>query len=292
MAANAAIVLIIQTMNKLIIYLTIITTFSSCKFFQSDQDKAIELVQQAKAIERSTEGTWLDYANKRAEDEPNVKHFWKADETDEKGVFLVSFQDSAGWGVRWEAILKEKIVKMVTGNDYLCMKYNLSRFDPEMLFEISNITLDTLKVEGDKLEQGFWESLFSSPKYKNVVVYRFQADVTNNTDKYITDATINGKLKLIFKEKTIIGASGSSSFNSSISKSKPWGPKEVKTISLRTKDIDKVYLNYTPEYTVFELNLEAEDPIGFSYNKNIWENNLSREWANFTSQLKDTTKQQ
>ena len=247
MAANAAIVLIFQTMNKLIIYLIIITTFSSCKFFKSDQDKAIELVQQAKALERSEEGTWLDYANKRAEDEPNVKHFWKAKETDEKGVFLVSFQDADGWGVRWEATLEEKIVKMVTGNDYLCMKYNLTKLDPETLFEISNITLDTLKVEGEKLDQGFWESMFSSPKYKKVVVYRFNADVKNNTDKYITDATIKGKLKLIFKEKTIIGASSSSSFNSSISKSKPWEPGQVKTISLRTKDIDKVYLNYTPE---------------------------------------------
>jgi len=278
-------------MKKIILILIIATSISSCSFFKSEEQKAIELVQQAKSIERGSEGTWLDYANKRAEEDPNTKQFWKANEIDEKGISLVSFQDSAGWGVRWEATLKEKIVKMVTGNDYLCMKYNLSRFDPEMLFEISNITLDTLKVEGEKLEQGFWEGLFSSPKYKNVFVYRFQADVTNNTDKYITDATIDGKLKLIFKEKTIVGASGSSSFNSSISKSKPWGPKEVKTISLRTKDIDKVYLNYTPEYTVFELNLEAEDPIGFSYNKNIWENDLSEKWATFTSQLKNTTKQ-
>ncbi len=278
-------------MNKIILCLIITTSLSSCKFFMSDQDKAIELVQQAKAIERSNEGTWLDYANKRAEAEPNTKHFWKAEETKEKGVFLVSFQDSLGWGVRWEATLKEKIVKMVTGNDYLCMKYNLTRFDPEMLFEISNISLDTLKVEGEKLEQGFWESIFSSPKYKNVVVYRFQADVTNNTDKYITDATIKGKLKLIFKEKTIIGSSGSTSFNSSISKSHPWEPGQIKTISIRTNDIDKVYLNYTPDYTVFELNLEAEDPIGFSYDKNIWENDLSEKWTYFTSQLKETVKQ-
>lgn len=278
-------------MKKIIITLIVAVTLSSCNLFKSDQDKAIELVQQAKAFESSNEGTWLDYANKRAEAEPNEKHFWKAEETEDKGVFLVSFQDADGWGVRWEATLKEKIVKMVTGNDYLCMKYNLTKLDPEMLFEISNITLDTLKVEGEKLNQGFWESMFSSPKYKNVVVYRFNAEVKNNTDKYITDATINGKLKLIFKEKTIVGASSSSSFNSSISKSKPWEPGQVKTISLRTKDIDKVYLNYTPEYTIFEINLEAEDPIGYSYDKNILENDVSEKWITFTSQLKDTTKQ-
>lgn len=260
---------------------------TSCNLFKSDEDKAIELVQQSKSTEIDDTKTWLDYANERAKEEPNKKHFWKAEKTDSVGIYLVSFQDEKGWGVRWEATLKEKIVKKITGNDYLCMKYNLTRFDPEQLFEISNVTLDTLKVEGEKLEQGFWESLFSNPKYKNVVVYRFEADVTNNTDKFITDAQIKSKLKLIFEEKTIIGANSSSSFSNSISKSKPWGPGEKKSISIRTKDIDKVYLNYKPPYVVFEINMEAEDPIGFSYDKNIWEVNLTDKWAIFTSGLKE-----
>lgn len=260
---------------------------TSCNLFKSDEDKAIELVQQSKSTEIDDTKTWLDYANERAKEEPNKKHFWKAEKTDSVGIYLVSFQDEKGWGVRWEATLKEKIVKKITGNDYLCMKYELTRFDPEQLFEISNVTLDTLKVEGEKLEQGFWESLFSNPKYKNVVVYRFEADVTNNTDKFITDAQIKSKLKLIFEEKTIIGANSSSSFSNSISKSKPWGPGEKKSISIRTKDIDKVYLNYKPPYVVFEINMEAEDPIGFSYDKNIWEVNLTDKWDVFTSGLKE-----
>lgn len=276
-------------MRNYITFVALSISIASCNLFKSDEDKAIELVQQSKLTEFDGNKTWLDFANERAKAEPNKKQFWKAEKTDSTGVFLVAFQDEKGWGTRWEAILKDKIVRLVTGNDYLCMKYNLSRFDPEMLFQISNITLDTLKVEGEKIEQGFWESLFSNPKYKNVVVYRFEADVINNTDKYITDASIKGKLKLIFKEKTIIGASGSTSFNSSISKSKPWEPGQVKKVSIRTKDIDKVYLNYKPDYTVFELNLEAEDPIGFSYNKNIWEIDLSDKWEQFTNKLKQTS---
>lgn len=260
---------------------------SACNLFKSDEDKAIELVQQSKSTEIDDTKTWLDYANEIAKEEHNKKHIWKAEKTDSVGVFLVSFQDEKGWGTRWEAILKEKIVRKINGNDYLCMKYNLSGFDPELLFEISNIRLDTLKVEGEKIEQGFFESLFSNPKYKNVVVYRFEADVTNNTDKYITDAQIKSKLKLIFEEKTIIGANSSTSFSSSISKSKPWGPGETKPISIKTKDIDKVYLNYKPPYVVFEINLEAEDPIGFSYDKNIWEVDLTDKWDDFTAGLKE-----
>lgn len=274
-------------MKNLIAIIFFSLFITSCSLFQSDEDKAIELVQQSKSTEIDGNKTWLDFANERAKTEPNKKQFWKAEKTDSVGVYLVSFQDEKGWGTRWEATLKEKIVKLITGNDYLCMKYNLTRFDPELLFEISNVKVDTLKVEGEKIEQGFWESLFSNPKYKNVVVYRFEADVTNNTDKFITNASIKGKLKLIFEEKTIIGASGSTSFNSSISKSKPWEPGQAKKISIRTKDIDKVYLNYKPAYTVFELNLEAEDPIGFSYDKNIWEVDLSDKWEQFTSELKN-----
>jgi len=122
---------------------------TSCNLFKSDEDKAIELVQQSKSTEIDDTKTWLDYANERAKEEPNKKHFWKAEKTDSVGIYLVSFQDEKGWGVRWEATLKEKIVKKITGNDYLCMKYELTRFDPEQLFEISNVTLDTLKVEGE-----------------------------------------------------------------------------------------------------------------------------------------------
>jgi hypothetical protein len=274
-------------MKHSLIILIVAFTLNACSLFKSDEEKAIELVQQSKSTEIDDNKTWLDFANERAKAEPNKKQFWKAENTDSAGVFLVSFQDDKGWGTRWEATLKEKIVKMITGNDYLCMKYNLTRFDPELLFEISNVRLDTLKVEGEKIEQGFFESLFSNPKYKNVVVYRFEADVTNNTDKYITDAQIKSKLKLIFEEKTIIGANSSTSFSSSISKSKPWGPGETKPISIKTKDIDKVYLNYKPPYVVFEINLEAEDPIGFSYDKNIWEVDLTNKWDDFTAGLKE-----
>ncbi len=262
---------------------------TSCSLFKSDKTKVIELVQQTKTTELVNSQTWLDYANDMAKKEANIKHVWEAEETKEAGVFLVAFKDEKGWGARWEVTLKEKIVKYINGNDYLSMKYGLSRLDGETEFSISNITTDTLKVEADKMAQGFWESLFSNPSYKKVVVYRFEADITNNSDKYITDATINGRLKLIFKEKTIVGGSGSSSFNSSISKSKPWEPGQTKKISIRTKDIDKVYLNYTPEYSVFELNLQAEDPIGFSYDKNIWEADKSSEWKYFTETLKQST---
>jgi len=271
-------------MKKGIIIFLASLVFYSCNFFKSNRDKAIALVQQTK-----TDGySGLDVANKEAKKDPNNKFTWEAKKTKEDGVFLVTFGDTAGWGQWWEVTLKEKIVKLVTGNDYLCMKYNLSQLDPSGFFKISNITLDTLMVKNEKIDQGFWQNLLSSPKYKNVIVYCFQADVTNNTDKYITSAAINGKLKLIFKEKTIIGASGETSFNTTISKENTWNPGETKTVSIQTEDINKVYLNYTPAYTVFEINIEAQDPIGFLYNKVIFEDNLDEKWTTFISELNDS----
>lgn len=274
-------------MNKLIIIISALIIFNRCNLFKSEEDKAIELVQITKMNNYSESKTWLDDANEQAKDEPNNIFIWKGEKTSNEGVFLVAFQDTASWGTRWEVTLKEKIVKRINDNDYLSRKYNLSRLDNNTLFIISNTTIDTLMVDNQKLSQGFFESLFSKPKYKKVVIYKFEAEVTNNTDKFITKVDIAGTLKLIFKEKTIIGANGSTSFNSSISKEKPWAPGETKTISIKTKDIDKVYLNYIPEYTVFELNLEAQDPIGFSYDKAIWEINLTKRWPKFTAQLNE-----
>jgi hypothetical protein len=274
-------------MKNAISIILLMLCFNSCSLFKSDEDKAIELVQQTQTGMYFESKTWLDKANEDAKEDPNNKFVWEAKKTEEESVFLVSFQDTAGWGTRWEVILKQKIVKTINGNDYLSRKYNITRLDANGLFTISNTSIDTLMVDNEKISQGFWADLFSSPKYRKVVIYKFQAEVTNNTDKYITNVDIEGKLKLIFKEKTIVGTSGFTSFNSSVSKDKPWIPGETITITLKTKNIDKVYLNYIPEYAIFELNLEAQDPIGFSYDKNIWEVNLTERWSNFTASLKN-----
>lgn len=276
------------TMEKFIIVIcAAILSMYSCK---PAGEQAIELVQQTKATENYdnqllNSKTWQDYANEVAGKEPNNTFRWSAQQTDSVGVYLVAFTDSKGWGTRWEVTLKEKIVKHINSNEYLSRKYGLSRFDSEQPFLIKNITSSKFGVENEKIAQGFWEELANGPKYKRVVVYRFEADVTNNTDKFITSGEINGKLKLIFEEKTIIGASSTISFKASINTSKPWEPGDTKHITIKTKDIDKVYLNYNPPYVIFEIELIASDPIGFAYKRNIWEVNLTEEWKKFNNEL-------
>ena len=271
-------------MKQTAIIIVMACFFSSCSFFKSDETKAIELVQQTN-IGGIINSTWLDQANQEAKDQPNTKFKWIATKAPEAGIFLVSFEDEKTWGRKWEVTLKEKIVKLINDNDYLSMKYGYSRFDGDANFTISNISVDTLKVEAAQVYQGFWESMFSSPKYKSEIVYRFEADVTNNTDKFITRAKLDGTLKLIFKEKTIEGSSGTYTLKPSVSQENPWAPGETKSIVIRTKNIEKIYLNYKPEYTVFQIELKAEDPIGFTYSKNILEADKSTDWKYFTERM-------
>lgn len=272
-------------MKNAFFLLLVILSFSGCEYFKSQEQKAIELVQKTNTTAILANQTWLDLANQEAKEAPNTKFKWVATKAKEEGVYIVSFEDEKSWGRRWEVTLKEKIVKLINGNDYLTLKYGFSRFDSDNNFVVSNITIDTLEVEAAQIYQGFWESFLSSPKYKSEIVYRFQANVTNNTDKYISKASLTGSLKLIFKEKTIEGTSGTSGLKPAVSESNPWAPGETKSISIKTKNIEKIFLNYKPEYTVFEINLNAEDPIGFTYDKNILEADKSSDWRDFTQKL-------
>ena len=234
-------------MRKLLLFIPLLFVAifaSSCK---SEEEKSIELVQATKAAEINIDGisgagTWLDYANEQVKNEPNKIFKWEAKKTDTLGVYLVAFKDEKGWGRRWEVTLKEKLVKDINSNDYLSMKYGLSRFDSEMRFKVSNIETAKLSIEKERVSQDFWSEIAYGAKYQTVVVYRFEGDVTNNTDKFITAAQLDGKLKLIFQEKTIVGANSSVSFKSSISTSKPWEPGATKRVVIKTTDIDRVYL--------------------------------------------------
>lgn len=256
-----------------------------CALFKSDEDKAVELIQQAKADIGllNQNQTWLDFANNKIKAETNVKYIWKAEKTKEAGVFLVSFQDTAGWGNRWEVTEREKLVKLVDDNDYLCIKYGLSSYDKETPFKVSNIRLNSISVEKQEPSYANLFAAMFGPKQraKKIVVYNFKADIKNTSDKFISDLDIKGELKLIFKEKTIVGTSGSSALSSSISRANPWKPGQTRTLFIKTDDIEKIYLNYRPEYAMFLVNLKAEDPIGYSYSKAVYETDLSDNWNKF-----------
>jgi hypothetical protein len=278
-------------MKKLMVIFGL-TILTACSFFENKEKKAIEICQKAK-VQLSTDNafanlllnayggalglgenaTWLDYANMQAKKEPNKKYDWKAEATSEKNIYLVAFVDQDKWGQRWEVDIEQQIVKFVNQNEYLSRKYGLSRFDPEGNFEITNITTDTLKLAS--------QYDYYSENSSKEIVYVFKASVINKTGKTITDADISGKLQVIFKDKTVEGENDwDSGFKNKISKSRPWNPDTEKDFYIKTKGIETVYLDYKPEYVFFEINLKAEDPVGFSYDKNIAEYDLKYKWEN------------
>lgn len=103
--------------------------------------------------------------------------------------------------------------------------------------------------------------------------------VTNNTDKTITKANISGLVQIIFKDKCIESKNDwTSGFKRKISKSNPWKPNEKIEFYIKTKSIEEIYLQYNPEFVFFCVNLVAEDPIGYKYNRDIKEYNLKQSW--------------
>jgi hypothetical protein len=263
--------------------------------YENNEKKAIELVKKTKVQLDGSENlsslingiynaTWLDFANNFSKRENNENYTWSARNVGEKGFFLVSFRDEKNWGLSWEVNINEELVKFVNNDEYLSLKYGLSRLDIDKNFEITNLKLDTLKFEKDYNE-------YTSSSSKKIV-YLIKASLINKSHKIITDAKLSVKIKVIYKDKTIDSENSDSQiyeagdflrnmtygFKDRISKSKPWLPETVKEFSLKTKGIEEIYLNYEPEYVLVEISLHAEDPVGFSYDKNIKELDIKNKW--------------
>lgn len=258
----------------------------SCNLFENKEKRAIELVQQTKmqldsnnvitnliaaysGIGQST--TWQDFANILAKGDPNAKYNWTAKETDEAGIYVVAFQDEKDWGHTWEVVLEQKTVKHINQSEYLMRKYGLSRLDPDGKFEIKDIKLDTLKVER--------KPSYNSKEKLKEVVYIMKGSIKNKTGKSLTSASISGKLQVIFKDKVVESSSDwKTGFETKISKTKPWKPDTEKSFYIKATGIEDIYLEYIPEYVFFNVNINAADPIGFTYDKKIHEDDLKAKW--------------
>ena len=280
-----------MSLKKISIALLLTTLLISCDFFENKEKKAIEICQKAKVQFQadnafanmalnvyglSVNATWLDFANMVAKQDPNKKYDWHAQKTDDNKFYIVDFTDPDGWGHRWEVDIDQQIVKSINQNDYLTRKYGLSRFGGNDEFEVTNVEKSELKL--DKY-YSYYDNSNSS-----VVIYVTKASVLNKTNKTITFATIEGKLKLIFKDKTVTGESNyESGFKSRISENKPWEPNTRRESYIKTKGMDKIYLNYVPEYVVFDISLKAEDPTGFKFDKDIADMDLIENWKSFKS---------
>jgi hypothetical protein len=262
---------------KYILFTFLITfCFISCK---SDRDKAIEICKNAKVQSSNPLGyaglsigaTWLDYANAIAKEEPNKKLVWTADKAPDGKLYVVAFTDENGWGNRWEVDNEQQLVRNINLSDYLCRKYGLTSVDQEKQFELVDLVKESLAVKSD---ESSW--IDNGEKIR----YELKASIRNNTDKTITEAQLDGRLKLIFKDKTVEGNQKySSGFISKISKNQGvWYPNTTKQFIIQTTGLELIYLGYVPEYVVFDLRLSAEDPVGYRYNKSVAEIDLKQRW--------------
>ena len=261
---------------------------TACNYFESKEKKAIELVQKSKVESGNVlvNTTWLEEANSLSQKDINKKYSWTAKETSEKGIYLVEFIDEKDWGYRFEVNLQQNIVKYINDNEYLSRKYNLLRLEDNNEFNVSDIGINKLsfkKINGE---------------FK--IVYEISGVIINNTNNNLVEADVEGKLKLIFKDKTVSTEKEEKNyyenyldilnaylgkqignFKEKISNRYPWKSGETRKFSIITGGLDKIYLKYVPEYIVFDLSLKAKDPIGYEFDKDIKEVDLKDKWKEF-----------
>lgn len=223
--------------------------------------------------------TWLDFANKIAIENPNIKFEWNAESTEETDVYLVGFTDNIGWGHRWEVNIKNNITKYVNQDEYLSYKYGLSRLDDDALFEVIDLSKNTVIYQYKKGKRGNKE-----------IVYLIKGKIKNKTGKTLTSAKLMGNLKIIYKDKSVIGSSKcepwetNCGFKRKITTKFPWKNNDAIEFSLITDGFDDLYLDYKPEFAFFNLELQTDDPIGFTYDKAIAEYEVKKIWATLKNQ--------
>jgi hypothetical protein len=260
---------------KLVLLVLIIT---SCQ-----GEKAIELVKEANTpselwsfgllLQSAKEGgltegglTWNAWCNRIAKESPNKKFSWSSSETKENGIYIVGFLDEDNFGQHWEVNVKEEIIILTNGNEYLTKKYGFVRLDPENLFEITSVKTDTLRF-------------FKKGNSINEIDYKMEFSLINRTNKKLTKADIKAYLKVIFEDKIIEGKSTYySGFKNPVSSSNPWNPDSERRLVITTKSIEGIYASYEPKYVSFELELKASDPVGFTFNRNVIEYDLLAQW--------------
>ncbi|GHU60520.1 hypothetical protein FACS1894121_0770 [Bacteroidia bacterium] len=227
-----------------------------------DIDKIVYLGLALQGLSANT--TWLDFANQMVAKKPNARYNWSARNTEEEGIFIVSFTDEEGWGHNWEVDVRQEICRPINGSEYLSRKYGFSRLDRSEKFKVVNISTKRMRFKEEYESSG--------------IVYVMKGCVINNSGTILTKAKLQGEIQLIFKDKTIKESSRTSGFNKYISKSNPWQPNEQVDFSIETESIEEIYLQYKPEYVIFYITIEAEDPVGYKYDKVIEEYNLINEW--------------
>lgn len=208
--------------------------------------------------------TWLDFANMVAEQSPNEKFNWMAKATDTKNVYQVGFVNEEDWGQFWEVNIKEKTVVFINSKEYMSREYGHSRLDKDAPFKITGVTADTLML----LNEG--------------VSYKIQGKVVNHTGKSISYANMSGSLKVIFENKTEEVTNRYSKnhkiLKKEVSESHPWKDGETIDFTVITDEIKQIYLDYDPQYVFFTIEMTASDPIGYSYNKAIYEEDMKGRW--------------
>lgn len=246
-------------------------------------DFVLKLMMEVHGID-TDHATWLNFANMLASEEPNKQYSWSARKTDVKNIYIVRFEDEEDWGLSWRVDIKENIVVLISNNKYLSRNEGITRLDTDSPFEVKDIIEASVDFsEGD--EYGDTEGVTCS----------LQGTIVNHTGRALSSAELDGGLDVIFENKTVEGDISwrSAGLARDVSESEPWYDGEEIAFEVHTKPLPRIYMEYEPQYVFFTLEINVSDPIGYSYEKGIFEKDLKDHWnqlrANRNSEVAEDT---
>ena len=238
---------------------SIIILFLAC-IMLGCTSKAIKIVKETKMFQTlDSDETIGEWVQRQVARESLTHYTWKA-RCYRGNLYVVSFRDPEGWGYSWEVNINDETVHFINSNAYLSFKHGFSKVDPTTPFPLCDITLDTLKHQ------------------KGKVIYQIKGSIQNNSGTTISYLDLDrSEINVIYKEKDFRSWNARAKFRR-VSDDKPWKDKEKITFDLTTS-IEDTYLDYPPEVVFFNVNVRASNPVGYDYDRIIYQKNITLSWG-------------
>ena len=214
------------------------------------------------------------------------KNTWKAQHV--KGeTYLVCYVNNNGHGRYYELDMKTNTLHDASMNPYLSYKYGL--INPS-LYEDSGIW----QRKENGLEAQFYKSrTFQVDDMKRTatfnrqtkkITYKIEGSLTNNSGENISGVDLrNTSISVIYQAKKVeMPLKAVRGALHKVSKSNPWKNNTKIDFELEIP-VDAMYINYPPEGVLLLIQLEAENIVGYNYNKVIYQEDISESWANLVA---------
>ena len=203
-------------------------------------------------------------------------------------TYFVSWTNKEGAGYFYEVNLKTKVVHSVNMNAYLMFKYDLrdlSLFEEAGTWKLNKETGKDQLFQAKTFPISDVEKKTVFNRQNETITYRVKGSLLNHSDANISSIDLYGThIAIIYPNKQIkMPLAAMRGGIKKVSEKHIWKKQEKIDFELGFP-LEASYLNYPPEGVLLVIQLKASNIAGYSYDKIIYWENITKAWSNIADE--------